>query len=241
MRPSVKGCKTDLVQNHLGDSYDVVKTVYENLDAIQSIAEFLKQELNHTLLIGREEPDQHPISSITGLVEQLAAKQALLQSGLNIKTINNVSLLGSENITLTHETLTEKDSPDQHPISSITGLTEELIRIANYNQTIGIDVVTVVGSSLSVNSSNNAKHYAFTSNNLNTVVLNEAISVAETGKGVVVFFTQLGDGTVLLTGAGGIEVVVPENSVASTYDKGSTIAALAITSTKWIVMGNMSY
>lgn len=72
---------------------------------------------DHTKLQNRDSADQHPIGAITGLETELngkanasstytkseidsllATKQEELQSGTNIKTINNASLLGSGNI-----------------------------------------------------------------------------------------------------------------------------------------------
>jgi hypothetical protein len=60
----------------------------------------------------------------------LSTKQDTLVSGVNIKTVNNLSLLGSGNIdiaggsggTSDHSVLTNRTLPDQHPISSITSL-----------------------------------------------------------------------------------------------------------------------
>lgn len=59
----------------------------------------------------------------------LSSKQDVLVSGVNIKTINNESVLGSGNLVITgsggssdHNILTNRTIPDQHPISAITGL-----------------------------------------------------------------------------------------------------------------------
>lgn len=43
----------------------------------------------------------HPISDVTGLQTALDGKQATLVSGTSIKTVNNTSLLGVGNITIT--------------------------------------------------------------------------------------------------------------------------------------------
>lgn len=53
---------------------------------------------DHEELYNREKPNQHPIEAITDLAETLELKQNLLISGVNIKTINNESILGEGNI-----------------------------------------------------------------------------------------------------------------------------------------------
>lgn len=55
----------------------------------------------HSSLSGRANADAHPMDAITGLNQMLADKQALLVSGTNIKTINNINPLGSGNIDIT--------------------------------------------------------------------------------------------------------------------------------------------
>lgn len=55
----------------------------------------------HGSLSGRSDNDAHPMSAITGLSEALANKQASLVSGTNIKTINNTSILGGGDISVT--------------------------------------------------------------------------------------------------------------------------------------------
>lgn len=55
---------------------------------------------DHTELTNKDAANQHPMSSITGLVSALSGKQETLVSGTNIKTLNNNSLLGSGNLDL---------------------------------------------------------------------------------------------------------------------------------------------
>lgn len=61
----------------------------------------------HGSLSGRSDNDAHPMSAITGLSEALADKQASLVSGTNIKTINNTSILGGGDISVTTPDATE--------------------------------------------------------------------------------------------------------------------------------------
>lgn len=67
---------------------------------------------DHTELTGRDAPNQHPVSAITGLEEaldglegdigdletELGTKQDTLVSGVNIKTVDNQSVVGSGNL-----------------------------------------------------------------------------------------------------------------------------------------------
>lgn len=77
--------------------------------------------------------------------ELLAAKQDILVSGQNIKTVNNKSLLGSGNInieggggtggTYDHTELDNRGAANQHPMSAITGLQAALNGKSNEGHT----------------------------------------------------------------------------------------------------------
>lgn len=77
--------------------------------------------------------------------ELLAAKQDILVSGQNIKTVNNKSLLGSGNInieggggtggTYDHTELDNRNAANQHPMSAITGLQAALNGKSNEGHT----------------------------------------------------------------------------------------------------------
>ena len=64
---------------------------------------------NHARLTNREDPDQHPMSAITGLSSALDGKQDTLVSGVNIKTVDNESILGSGNVETDPNTLSYED------------------------------------------------------------------------------------------------------------------------------------
>lgn len=88
------------------------------------------------------------------------AKQDTLISGINIKTVNGTSLLGSGNIVIeagggagsvlptAHSSLTDRDVTDQHPITSITGLTVALDSKANTSHTHTTSEVVGLDSAL---------------------------------------------------------------------------------------------
>lgn len=84
------------------------------------------------------------------------AKQDVLVSGVNIKTVNGTALLGSGNIVIAgggggtddHSVLTNRDIADQHPIASITGLTSALSGKANTTHTHSTSDVTGLDSAL---------------------------------------------------------------------------------------------
>lgn len=56
----------------------------------------------HNLLTGRDAADAHPIDAVTNLQSSLDAKQAVLVSGTNIKTINGNNILGSGNFDISN-------------------------------------------------------------------------------------------------------------------------------------------
>lgn len=86
------------------------------------------------------------------------AKQNTLVSGVNIKTVNGASLLGSGDIvieggsggggTTNHSLLTNRDIADQHPIASITGLTVALDSKASSTHTHALSDVTGLETAL---------------------------------------------------------------------------------------------
>lgn len=59
--------------------------------------------------------------------------------------------------------------------------------------------------------------------------------------GLLMFFTQIGDGQVYLEPIPGIELIYPEGSNPVTYSKGATIAIESRNNTQWIVTGNLGY
>lgn len=85
------------------------------------------------------------------------AKQDVLVSGVNIKTVNGTSLLGSGNIVIAggggsgtddHSLLTNRDIADQHPIASITGLPAALDSKASSTHTHVTSDVTGLDTAL---------------------------------------------------------------------------------------------
>lgn len=107
--------------------------------------------LDHAELINRSAADQHPINAITGLQAALDSKQATLISGTNLKTLLGESLLGSEDITIDHSSLSGRDAADQHTIGSITNLQSTLNSLeSNKQDTLvsGTNIKTVNGTSV---------------------------------------------------------------------------------------------
>lgn len=59
--------------------------------------------------------------------------------------------------------------------------------------------------------------------------------------GILIYFTQIGSGVVVLQPAAGITLKIPDDSSAQTYGKNSTIAVASISETEWVVTGNLGY
>lgn len=97
------------------------------------------------------------------------AKQDTLVSGVNIKTINGASILGSGNLVISgggggpgghtdHNDLLVRDAADAHPVSSITGLTEALAGKAAASHSHAISDVVNLQSSLDSKASSSHVH-----------------------------------------------------------------------------------
>lgn len=114
------------------------------------------------------------------------AKQDVLVSGVNIKTINGTSLLGSGNISVAggggssdHTLLTNRDVADQHPIASITGLQSALDGKALSSHTHSIANVTGLQTALDGKASTSHTHAISDVTNLQTTLDGKA-SVSHT-------------------------------------------------------------
>lgn len=118
------------------------------------------------------------------------AKQDTLVSGVNIKTINGTSLLGSGNIVISggggggssvHNDLTDRDAADAHPVSSITGLQTALDSKASSSHTHSISNVTGLQTALDSKAASSHTHVISDVNGLQTALDSKAsTSVATT-------------------------------------------------------------
>lgn len=108
------------------------RTAIPQLERMISEATAKVDELNNLLV------------DLDKLKAEIATKQPELISGKNIKTVNNNSLLGSGNIdiqggggggTSDHSQLSNRDLPNQHPISAITNLQTSLNNKSNTGHT----------------------------------------------------------------------------------------------------------
>lgn len=106
----------------------------EEIPAIENLLSSMETESvaegtsDHTQLINRNVADQHPIDAVTGLRSELDSKQENLSSGQNIKTVNNQSLLGSGNISITGEGVDFVDVSDGDTYILVQG---EIIPVTN--------------------------------------------------------------------------------------------------------------
>lgn len=137
---------------------------------------------------------------------------------------------------------------NNHRITNLpepVGVTEPL-RLSDFYRLLQeadalIKVVGTSSTSFSVGESDHTKHYICMANDNITVVANPTTTVEATGKSVLIFFTQVGNGVITVTGAEGVNLVHPEDSTPTTYSRGSTIGLLAISNNSWVVVGNLGY
>lgn len=59
--------------------------------------------------------------------------------------------------------------------------------------------------------------------------------------GILMYFTQKGEGQILLEAISGINLLVPDDSSPTTYSQNSTIAIASVSETEWVVTGNLGY
>lgn len=127
-------------------------------------------DLNNQRILNAPKPTQptdlvrlQDVQDITG--GDVSGKQDVLVSGVNIKTVNNESLLGSGNLTIAssggttdHSQLINRTLPDQHSISSITGLQAELASKAASAHTHTVSEVVGLQASLDGKASSTHTH-----------------------------------------------------------------------------------
>lgn len=127
-------------------------------------------DLNNQRILNAPKPTQptdlvrlQDAQDITG--GDVSGKQDVLVSGVNIKTVNNESLLGSGNLTIAssggttdHSQLINRTLPDQHSISSITGLQAELASKAASAHTHTVSEVVGLQASLDGKASSTHTH-----------------------------------------------------------------------------------
>lgn len=136
-----------LSQNSFTDAY---KAQLDNLNTLLAG----KANVSHT----------HSQSDIDGLSSTLANKQDSLVSGVSIKTINGVSVLGSGDIVISgggssdHSTLTNRNIADAHHMSAITGLTTVLAGKSDTTHTHSYGIVDISGLSTALAGKSDTGH-----------------------------------------------------------------------------------
>jgi hypothetical protein len=103
------------------------------------------------------------------------------------------------------------------------------------------------GAPLTVTGQNHNNHFMIDSENPMTVTVGRPVmdSPIDYQTGILIYFTQIGDGPVILEPlpAGGgfpaVELIWPENSSPQTYGKGATIGIESRNETQWIVTGHL--
>lgn len=94
-----------------------------------------------------------------------------------------------------------------------------------------------------VTGDNHVNHFCCTSNGTVTVRVGAPVvtGVPQPMKGLLIFFTQIGDGLVRLVPEPGITLIYPEDAAPVTYSKGATIGIESRNATEWIVTGHVGY
>lgn len=112
--------------------------------------------------------------------------------------------------------------------------------INDFSKGVYLKITTVTDNTILVGEGSQSKHYICTSNSPINATLS-ATTVETDNIAILTFFTQAGEGVINLNAGAGVELIYPQDSTATTFDKGSTIAAIAISNNKWVVTGNLGY
>lgn len=104
-------------------------------------------------------------------------------------------------------------------------------------------MVDTAATTITVTGDQHVNHLCCTADNpvIVTVGAPTVTGVTNPMKGILIFFTQIGDGIVTLVPADGITLIYPDGSTPSTYSKGATIAIESRNATEWIVTGHVGY
>lgn len=108
-------------------------------------------------------------------------------------------------------------------------------------------IVEMGGIPFSVTGQNHNNHFMIDSEEPLIVTVGKPImdSPIDFQTGILIYFTQIGDGVVFLEAEEAeesetqIELIFPENSSPQTYGKGATIAIASRNPTQWVVTGNL--
>lgn len=112
--------------------------------------------------------------------------------------------------------------------------------INDFSKGIYLKLVNTSDTSIAVDGGSQSKHFICTSNSAVNVTLN-ATTVETDNIAILVFFTQVGEGVVNLNAGVGVDLILPQDSTPTTFDKGSTIAAISVANNKWVITGNLGY
>jgi hypothetical protein len=127
------------------------------------------------------------------------------------------------------------------------GMRIELLAAAEGQADPFMTMVERDGTPLTVTGQNHNNHFMIDSENPMTVTVGRPVmdSPIDYQTGILIYFTQIGDGPVILEplpagdGFPAVELIWPENSSPQTYGKGATIGIESRNETQWIVTGHL--
>ena len=104
-------------------------------------------------------------------------------------------------------------------------------------------MIETSSTTLTVTGQNHNNHFMVDAENPVTVNVGAPVidSPIDFQTGLLIYFTQIGDGIVFLEPIEGIELIWPENSSPQTYGKGATIGIESRNQTQWVVTGHLGY
>lgn len=163
--PNFYAAKTDL-DSKVGSVVAGSRITVDSTDPMNPVISADVQSVSHSDVTGRDQIDQHPISSISGLSYELAGKA--LASDLNSKVSSvtagsHVSVDGTNPVSpvvsvtpssIQHNSVSGTSASDAHPISSVTGLSSALAGKASVSDVAAKLDAVVAGVNVTIDNTN---------------------------------------------------------------------------------------
>lgn len=105
----------------------------------------------------------------------------------------------------------------------------------------GITMIPTTSLAFEVGEAQGNNHYLVTTLEPAQVLVKRAINFSLNQQATIIYFTQMGDGEVELVPDIGVTLVYPDGYVPNTFSKGATIAIESLSSSQWLLVGNLGF
>jgi len=105
----------------------------------------------------------------------------------------------------------------------------------------GITMIPTTSLAFEVGEAQGNNHYLVTTLEPAQVLVKRAMNFTLNQQATIIYFTQMGDGEVELVPDIGVTLVYPDGYVPNTFSKGATIAIESLSSSQWLLVGNLGF